>query len=90
VFVPVSPYRYPVFQAGVRVCVGKDLALMEMKAVIVAVVRSFDVETVGRSSRRPKFAPGLTATFAGGLPVRVRRRARAASQPQSNSTTTEE
>uniref|UniRef100_A0ACD5XAQ2 Uncharacterized protein n=1 Tax=Avena sativa TaxID=4498 RepID=A0ACD5XAQ2_AVESA len=86
-FVPVSPYRYPVFQAGVRVCVGKDLALMEMKAVIVAVVRSFDVETIGRSSRRPKFAPGLTATFAGGLPVRVRRRAR---PPQSNTTTTTE
>ncbi|KAE8783002.1 cytochrome P450 94C1 [Hordeum vulgare] len=75
-FVPVSPYRYPVFQAGVRVCVGKDLALMEMKAVIVAVVRSFDIEAIDRSSRRPKFAPGLTATFAGGLPVRVRRRAR--------------
>ncbi|KAL6620327.1 hypothetical protein ACP70R_035466 [Stipagrostis hirtigluma subsp. patula] len=75
-FVPESPYRYPVFQAGVRVCVGKDLALMEMKAVIVAVVQSFDIEAVGRSSRRPKFAPGLTATFAGGVPVRVRRRHR--------------
>ncbi|XP_020149397.1 cytochrome P450 94C1 [Aegilops tauschii subsp. strangulata] len=78
-FVPVSPYRYPVFQAGVRVCVGKDLALMEMKAVIVAVVRGFDIEAIDRSSRRPKFAPGLTATFAGGLPVRVRRRGRPAS-----------
>ncbi|NP_001351734.1 cytochrome P450 94C1 [Zea mays] len=76
-FVPESPYRYPVFQAGARVCVGKELALMEMKAVIVAVVRGFDIEAVGRSSRRPRFAPGLTATFAGGLPVRVRRRARA-------------
>ncbi|CAO2195326.1 unnamed protein product [Urochloa humidicola] len=75
-FVPESPYRYPVFQGGARVCVGKELALMEMKAVIVAVVRSFDVEAIGRSSRRPKFAPGLTATFAGGVPVRVRRRAR--------------
>uniref|UniRef100_A0A0D9YHM9 Cytochrome P450 n=1 Tax=Oryza glumipatula TaxID=40148 RepID=A0A0D9YHM9_9ORYZ len=73
-FVPESPYRYPVFQAGVRVCIGKELALMEMKAVIVAVVRSFDIEAIARSSRRPKFAPGLTATFAGGLPVRVRRR----------------
>lgn len=75
-FVPESPYSYPVFQAGVRVCIGKELALMEMKAVIVAVVRSFDIEAISRSSRRPKFAPGLTATFAGGLPVRVRRRAR--------------
>jgi 12-hydroxyjasmonoyl-L-amino acid 12-hydroxylase / fatty acid hydroxylase len=79
-FVPESPYRYPVFQGGVRVCVGKDLALMQMKAVVVAVVRSFDIEAIDRSSHRPKFAPGLTATFAGGLPVRVRRwRARAAS-----------
>ncbi|KAF6984937.1 hypothetical protein CFC21_002876 [Triticum aestivum] len=76
-FVPESPYRYPVFQGGVRVCIGKELAIMEMKAAIVAVVQGFDIETVGRSSRRPKFAPGLTATFAGGVPVKVRRRARA-------------
>ncbi|CAL4908454.1 unnamed protein product [Urochloa decumbens] len=75
-FVPESPYRYPVFQGGVRVCVGKELAIMEMKSVIVSVVQGFDIEAVGRSSRRPKFAPGLTATFAGGVPVRVRRRAR--------------
>ncbi|CAN6354996.1 unnamed protein product [Urochloa humidicola] len=75
-FVPESPYRYPVFQGGVRVCVGKELAIMEMKSVIVSVVQGFDIEAVGRSSRRPKFAPGLTATFAGGMPVRVRRRAR--------------
>ncbi|VAH19685.1 cytochrome P450 94C1-like [Triticum dicoccoides] len=74
-FVPESPYRYPVFQGGVRVCIGKELAIMEMKAAIVAVVQGFDIETVGRSSRRPKFAPGLTAAFAGGVPVRVRRRA---------------
>ncbi|KAL5230967.1 hypothetical protein ABZP36_029743 [Zizania latifolia] len=75
-FVPESPYRYPVFQGGVRDCIGKELAITEMKAVIVAVVRSFDMEAVDRSSRRPKFAPGLTGTFAGGVPVRVRRRAR--------------
>ncbi|KAF8775263.1 hypothetical protein HU200_004667 [Digitaria exilis] len=81
-FVPESPYRYPVFQGGARVCVGKEMALMEMKAVIVAVVRSFDVEAIERSSRRPKFAPGLTATFAGGLPVRVRRRARVSGHAQ--------
>ncbi|KAK3162530.1 hypothetical protein QOZ80_1BG0090620 [Eleusine coracana subsp. coracana] len=88
-FVPESPYRYPVFQGGARVCIGKDLALMQMKAVIVAVVRSFDIEAIDRTSRRPKFAPGLTATFAGGLPVRVVRRRRRARARQSNGTTTE-
>jgi 12-hydroxyjasmonoyl-L-amino acid 12-hydroxylase / fatty acid hydroxylase len=73
-FVPVSPFKYPVFQGGVRVCIGKEMALMEMKNVIVSVVRSFDFEVVDEEGGLPKFAPGLTAAFAGGLPVRVHRR----------------
>ncbi|KAJ3677950.1 hypothetical protein LUZ60_001753 [Juncus effusus] len=73
-FIPVSPFKYPVFQGGVRVCIGKEMALMEMKTVIVSVLRSFDFELVGKTTKLPKFAPGLTATFAGGLPVRVCKR----------------
>ncbi|XP_047087506.1 cytochrome P450 94C1-like [Lolium rigidum] len=75
-FAPESLYRYPVFQAGLRVCLGKELAVMEMKAVSVAVVRMFDVEVVGENgagAAAPRFAPGLTASISGGLPVRVRR-----------------
>ncbi|XP_044978859.1 cytochrome P450 94C1-like [Hordeum vulgare subsp. vulgare] len=72
-FVPESLYRYPVFQAGLRVCLGKELAVMEMKAVSVAVVKQFDVEVVGEQGAAPRFAPGLTASISGGLPVRVRR-----------------
>lgn len=70
VFVPKCPFKYPVFQAGVRVCLGKDLALVEMKAVVAALVRRFDVRVVGPNQER-RFAPGLTATFRGGLPVKV-------------------
>ncbi|NP_001306672.1 cytochrome P450 94C1-like [Zea mays] len=76
-FVPESLYRYPVFQAGLRVCLGKELAVTEMKVVAVAVVRAFDVEVVGDSGATacaPKFVSGLTASISGGLPVRVRRR----------------
>uniref|UniRef100_A0A804LBI6 Cytochrome P450 family protein n=1 Tax=Musa acuminata subsp. malaccensis TaxID=214687 RepID=A0A804LBI6_MUSAM len=74
-FTPESPYKYPVFQGGLRVCLGKDMALMEMKTVIVAVVRRFDIHVVDDgSSLPPKFAPGLTASLEGGLPVRVKRR----------------
>jgi cytochrome P450 len=76
-FVPVSLYKYPVFQAGHRVCLGKELAVTEMKAVSVAVVRAFDVEVVGENGSgawAPKFVPGLTASLNGGLPVRVSRR----------------
>lgn len=71
VFVPMSPFRFPVFQGGARVCLGKELAVMEMKAVVVSLVRRFDVEAVG-GARHPRFAVGLTASLSGGLPVRVR------------------
>lgn len=71
VFAGENPFKYPVFQGGLRVCLGKEMALMEMKTVIVSVVRGFEVEMVdGR--RPPKFSPGLTASLGGGLPVRVR------------------
>lgn len=70
VFVPKCPFKYPVFQAGVRVCLGKDLALVEMKCVAAALVRRFDIRVVG-PDQEPRFAPGLTATFRGGLPVKV-------------------
>ncbi|RWW20619.1 hypothetical protein GW17_00015268 [Ensete ventricosum] len=72
-FTPESPFKYPVFQGGLRVCLGKEMALMEMKSVIASVIREFDVDVIG-GNRPPKFAPGLTAIFSGGLAVRVRRR----------------
>ncbi|KAK9126440.1 hypothetical protein Scep_015286 [Stephania cephalantha] len=75
VFSAASPYEYPVFQAGLRVCLGKELALMEIKCVVVAVVRRFEIEAVEPRSV-PLFAPGLTTTVQGGLPVRVRQRRR--------------
>lgn len=73
IFSPVNPFKYPVFQAGPRVCLGKELALVEMKSVAVALVRRFDIRVSGLN-RLPKFAAGLTATVRGGLPVEVRAR----------------
>ncbi|XP_042519841.1 cytochrome P450 94C1-like [Macadamia integrifolia] len=73
VFSPESPFKYPVFQAGLRVCLGKEIALMEVKSVALALVRRFQVEVV-KPSLSPRFAPGLTATVSGGLPVLVRER----------------
>ncbi|PKA66839.1 Cytochrome P450 94A1 [Apostasia shenzhenica] len=73
VFSPESPFKYPVFQGGQRMCVGKEMALMEIKAVVVAIVGEFDVELAG-GVKTPVFMPGLTATLRDGLPVRVRRR----------------
>ena len=69
-FSPESPYKYPVFQGGSRVCIGKEMAIMEVMCVIVSVVREFKVRTVC-SGTPLKFAPGLTATVRGGLQVTV-------------------
>ncbi|GAY58526.1 hypothetical protein CUMW_187640 [Citrus unshiu] len=60
-------------QAGHRVCLGKDIALVEMKSVALAVVRKFNIR-VSDPNQAPQFAPGLTATVRGGLPVMVQER----------------
>ncbi|XP_059300367.1 cytochrome P450 94C1-like [Lycium ferocissimum] len=73
VFKPQCPFKYPVFQGGVRVCLGKDLAIMEMKSVALALIRQFDFQVVTKDDT-PKFMPGLTATVRGGLPVMVQER----------------
>ncbi|KAK4799163.1 hypothetical protein SAY86_024528 [Trapa natans] len=72
-FVNQNPYKYPVFQAGVRVCLGKEMAIVEMKTVVLTVVREFDV-TVVEPSSNIQFDPGLTAFVRGGLKVLIRKR----------------
>ncbi|XP_050226520.1 cytochrome P450 94C1-like [Mercurialis annua] len=71
IFFNENPFKYPVFQAGLRVCLGKEMALLEVKCVAISLLRRFDFE-LEASNQTPKFSPGLTATFSGGLPVLVR------------------
>ncbi|OIT22949.1 PREDICTED: cytochrome P450 94C1-like [Nicotiana attenuata] len=73
VFKPQCPFKYPVFQGGLRVCLGKDLAIVEMKSVALALIRQFDFQVVAKE-QTPRFMPGLTATVRGGLPVMVQER----------------
>lgn len=68
----VSPYKFPVFQAGPRVCLGKEMAFIQMKYVVASVLSRF--ELVPARSEPPVFVPMLTAYMAGGFSVRVRRR----------------
>ncbi|KAJ3703565.1 hypothetical protein LUZ61_007270 [Rhynchospora tenuis] len=70
VFTPESLFKYPVFQAGPRVCLGKELSIMEMKTVIVAIMHRFNIEVL-MSKEKPQFALGLTASIKGGVPARV-------------------
>ncbi|KAL0374913.1 UNVERIFIED_CONTAM: cytochrome [Sesamum radiatum] len=68
-----NPFKYPVFQAGIRVCLGKEMALVELKSVAISLLRRFHVE-LAQPESVPRFSPGLTATFADGLRVLVRPR----------------
>ena len=37
-YIPENQYKYPVFQAGLRVCIGKEMALVQMKCVVLAII----------------------------------------------------
>ncbi|KAA0038834.1 hypothetical protein IC582_028568 [Cucumis melo] len=73
-FTPENPFKFPVFQAGLRVCLGKELAVMDVKCVAVVLIRKFKIRLAG-TDRIARFAPGLTASWRGGLPVRIEERA---------------
>ncbi|CAD6234853.1 unnamed protein product [Miscanthus lutarioriparius] len=75
-FVAVDAARYPVFHAGPRACLGKEMAYVQMKAVVAAVVRRFSVEPVRAASMEapPPYEMAVTLRMKGGLPVRIRRR----------------
>ncbi|KAK4735127.1 hypothetical protein R3W88_009388 [Solanum pinnatisectum] len=69
----VSPYKYPVFQAGPRVCLGKEMAFTQMKYVLASVLRRFEIKPV--KVEKPVFVPLLTAHMVGGFNVRIHHRA---------------
>ncbi|KAF3441690.1 hypothetical protein FNV43_RR15605 [Rhamnella rubrinervis] len=70
VFLPENPFKYPVFQGGLRVCLGKEMALVELKSVALSFLRRYHIELV-EPCHTPRFSPGLTATFSSGLKVLV-------------------
>ncbi|XP_072953412.1 cytochrome P450 94B3 [Typha angustifolia] len=71
----VSPFKFAVFQAGPRVCLGKEMAFLQMKYIAAAVVGKFRLRpAAGEGGPAPVFVPQLTAHMAGGLRVAVEER----------------
>ncbi|KAK6944244.1 Cytochrome P450 [Dillenia turbinata] len=68
-----SPFKYPVFHAGPRMCLGKDMAYIQMKAIAASVMESFEVEPVSKDTC-PQHLLSLTLRIKGGLRVRIRER----------------
>ncbi|XP_024974969.1 cytochrome P450 94B3-like [Cynara cardunculus var. scolymus] len=68
----VSAYKYPVFHAGPRVCLGKGMANVQMSYVVASIVKRFEIRAVG--SEEAVYLPLLTAHMEGGFKVWIRRR----------------
>ena len=67
-FVGRDSSSYPVFQAGPRICLGKEMAFMQMKRVVAGVLRRFKVVAEGVE---PEFISFLTSQMKGGFPVKI-------------------
>lgn len=67
-----SPYKYVVFNAGPRLCVGKRFAYMQMKTAAAAVLARFRVEVLPGQEVKPKL--NTTLYMKNGLMVRFVRR----------------
>ncbi|KAI3846872.1 hypothetical protein MKX03_008465 [Papaver bracteatum] len=74
-FVGKDPYTYPVFHAGPRICLGKEMAFLEMKMVAVEILRRFKVVPPANGDDfAPVFVSYVTAKMKGGFPVKIEKR----------------
>ncbi|PON90375.1 Cytochrome P450, E-class, group I [Trema orientale] len=68
-----SPFRYPIFHAGPRICLGKDMAYIQMKSIAASLIERFEIDVLNKDTF-PGYIQSLTLRMKGGLPTRVRRR----------------
>ncbi|KAF3519070.1 hypothetical protein DY000_02061497 [Brassica cretica] len=68
-----NPYKFPVFHAGLRMCLGKEMAYIQMKSIVAAVLDRFVVEVPGKKER-PEILLSMTLRIKGGLFVRIHER----------------
>lgn len=68
-FRPESPFRYTVFHAGPRTCLGKEMAYVQMKSIVASVLEEFAVDVVGQDTGAvPEHVLSVTLRMKGGLP----------------------
>ncbi|CAL0332812.1 unnamed protein product [Lupinus luteus] len=70
-----SPFRFPVFHAGPRICLGKDMAYTQMKSIAASVIERFEIDAVDKDNH-PEYNLSFTLRMKGGFPVKLRARAR--------------
>lgn len=77
---PLDQFHFPVFHCGPRMCLGKYMAYIQMKAIAAAVMYEFEVLPVdgGASAEKmvnPPYILTMLLKMKGGLPVRLKKRA---------------
>ncbi|XP_047164900.1 cytochrome P450 94A2-like [Vigna umbellata] len=70
-FVAVDAFTYPVFQAGPRICLGKEMSFLQMKRIVAGILRRFKVVS---DVAEPKYGGYFTSFMVGGFPVRIQNR----------------
>ncbi|KAK8532519.1 hypothetical protein V6N13_131839 [Hibiscus sabdariffa] len=73
-FVGRDPYTYPVFQAGPRICLGKEMAFLQMKRLVAGILRRFKVVPAAEEGFQPVFVAYLSTKMKGGFPIKVEER----------------
>lgn len=79
VYQPLDQFKYPVFHGGFRMCLGKEMAYLQMKYVVVAVMHEFEVEVIGGGGTvekmvNPPYSLSLLLSMKNGLPVKLKKR----------------
>ncbi|KAK4404722.1 cytochrome [Sesamum angolense] len=55
-----SPFKYPVFHAGPRMCLGKDMAYIQMKSIAASVLERFGMDVLLENGKSPEPLLSLT------------------------------
>ena len=72
-FRPESPFKFLAFHGGPRMCLGKEMAYIQMKSIVACMLERYAIEVVDKE-KCPEQLLSLTLRMRGGLAVRVRNR----------------
>nr|GEY28598.1 cytochrome P450 94A1-like [Tanacetum cinerariifolium] len=73
-FVARDPYVYLVFNVGPRICLGKEMAFLQMKRIVAGVLGRFKIVSAMTNDGEPVFVAALTSKMKGGFRVKIKER----------------
>jgi len=68
-----DPYSFAAFSIGPRMCIGRVMAVIEFKVILIGILTKFEFEAVGSGGEPELMNPSPLLRPMGGLKVRVKR-----------------